>query len=289
MNDRQLHSFLKIAETGSFSKAAQESYVSVPAIVQQIDRLEETLGVRLFCRTNQGTYLTEEGKIFRQAVLDMGQIYERALAEIKVKRDSFVIGVAPNQCPEFLVNACTVFQRIHPQLQIHFAEFSYEEHLAQLRQGKIDLTLIAKPKESELEGLTYREIGRDTCAFGVNTGHVLAGKDKIQQKDLAGVTVLCGTYQYMESPFEQLLSGCRADLQVIPAEYNLEFRAQAKFRNSVLVFHSLWKNCYSHMFQVVSSDISAGSIGIVTRRGEEKRKGQLEEFLDILKQESCLA
>lgn len=284
MNDRQLYSFLKIAETGSFSKAAQDSYISVPAIVQQIDRLEDTLGVRLFCRTNQGTCLTEEGEIFRSAVLDMKQIYEQALTKIKEKKDSFVIGVAPNQCPEFLMDACAVFQKKHPQIQLHFAEFPYEEHLEQLRQGKMDLTLIAKPRESKLEGLVYHEIGRDTCAFGVNAGHALSGKQKIEPKDLAGITVLCGTYEYMELPFEQLLSGCKANLQVIPAEYNLEFRAQAKFKNAVLVFHSLWKNCYSHMFQVIPSDISAGSVGIVTRNGEEKWNAQINELIALLKQ-----
>ena len=42
MNDRQLLSFIKIVETGSFSKAAKDSFISVPAMVQQIDRLKRT-------------------------------------------------------------------------------------------------------------------------------------------------------------------------------------------------------------------------------------------------------
>ena len=54
MNDRQLLSFIKIVETGSFSKAAKDSFISVPAMVQQIDRLEEDLGFRLLLRSNRG-------------------------------------------------------------------------------------------------------------------------------------------------------------------------------------------------------------------------------------------
>ena len=284
MNDRQLHSFLKIVETESFSKAAQESYISVPAIVQQIDRLEDTLGTRLFYRTNHGTRLTEEGEVFHKAVLDMKQIYDQALTTIRKNRDSVIIGVAPNQCPEILLNACTIFQKKYPLSQIHFMEFPYEKHLKLIRQGIIDLTIIAKPKESELKGLIYREIGTDTYAFGVNTGHPLASRDKIQPEDLSGISVLCGTYPYMELPFEKLLAGCNADLQVILAEYTMESRAQAKFRNSLLVFHSLWTNCYSHMFQVIPSDINAGSVGIVTRK-EECKALRMQEFTDILKQE----
>ena len=81
MNDRQLTSFLKIVETGSFSKAAQESYISVPAMVQQIDRLEEDLGFRLFSRTNQGAILTEDGVVFCDAKLGICQyaLGERAV------------------------------------------------------------------------------------------------------------------------------------------------------------------------------------------------------------------
>lgn len=37
----------------------------------------------------------------------------------------------------------------------------------------------------------------------------------------------------------------------------------------MLVFHSCWKNCYAHMFQILPSEIPAGSIGIVRRKGEE--------------------
>ena len=71
MNDRQLLSFIKIVETGSFSKVAKDSFISVPAMVQQIDRLEEDLGFRLLLRSNQGVRLTDQGKIFYDAVLEM--------------------------------------------------------------------------------------------------------------------------------------------------------------------------------------------------------------------------
>lgn len=63
-NERQRISFIKTAEAGSFSKAARDSFIFVPAIFQQIDRLEETLGFWLFSRNNQGVELTPDGKIF---------------------------------------------------------------------------------------------------------------------------------------------------------------------------------------------------------------------------------
>ena len=146
MNDRQLTSFLKIAETGSFSKAAQESFISVPALVQQIDRMEETLGFRVFSRTNQGVKLTEHGTVFYQTVLEMQKIYEDAVGKIRrEEQNTITIGIAPEQCPEFLMNACAAFQAEDSNRTLHFVESPYENHLELLQAQKIDLTVIAKP------------------------------------------------------------------------------------------------------------------------------------------------
>ena len=54
-------------------------------------------------------------------------------------------------------------------------------------------------------------------------------------------------------------------------KYNLESMVQAKFQESLLVFHSHWENCYSHILKVLPSHIIAGSVGVVMRKGEEKR------------------
>jgi DNA-binding transcriptional LysR family regulator len=59
---QQIEYFLKVAETQSFSDAANMLFVSQPAVSKWIDRLEKTLGVKLFCRTRNGVILTEEGK-----------------------------------------------------------------------------------------------------------------------------------------------------------------------------------------------------------------------------------
>lgn len=55
----------------------------------------------------------------------------------------------------------------------------------------------------------------------------------------------------MEKPFEELLEGTDAKLEILNTEYNLESRVQAKFSDSMIVFHSHWKNCYSHMFRII--------------------------------------
>ena len=166
---------------------------------------------------------------------------------------------------------CTVFRERYTGTVLHFIELPYEQHLDMLRQGRIDITVIAQPKKMYLKGLEYLELCRDTYAFGVNDNDKLALKERISRDDLSNREVLCGTYYYMEKPFEKLLCGTAARLQTLNTEYNLESVAQAKLGNAMLVFHSHWKNCYSHMCRIISSDIDAGSIGVVIRKGEKKR------------------
>lgn len=60
----QLDTFLRVADAGSFSKAAEEMYITPTAVIKQINLLEGSLGVMLFIRTHRGLHLTEAGKVF---------------------------------------------------------------------------------------------------------------------------------------------------------------------------------------------------------------------------------
>src|SRR5256885_7697739 len=64
MELHQLRYFCAVAETGSFSRAAEQSHVSQPSLSQQILKLEDELGARLFDRLGRSVRLTELGKTF---------------------------------------------------------------------------------------------------------------------------------------------------------------------------------------------------------------------------------
>lgn len=63
MNVSDLIIFQLVAQTGSFSKAAQQGYMTAPAILYRINELEKSLGVKLFNRTSHGVTLTSAGKV----------------------------------------------------------------------------------------------------------------------------------------------------------------------------------------------------------------------------------
>ena len=64
----QLETFLRVADAGSFNKAAEELYITPPAVIKQITSLESSLDLQLFLRSPRGLKLTEAGKsIYRDA------------------------------------------------------------------------------------------------------------------------------------------------------------------------------------------------------------------------------
>ena len=68
MYNPQLETFLRVADAGSFSRAAEEAYITPTAVIKQINLLEESLGVKLFDRTHRGLTLTKAGRsLFQDA------------------------------------------------------------------------------------------------------------------------------------------------------------------------------------------------------------------------------
>ena len=61
MYNPQLETFLRVADAGSFNKAAEESFITPTAVIKQINSLEESLGVRLLDRSHRGLTLTKAG------------------------------------------------------------------------------------------------------------------------------------------------------------------------------------------------------------------------------------
>ena len=83
MNDLQIDYFMAVATNLSFTKTSEELFVSQPAISRQISQLEKELGCRLFVRNNQGTQLTEEGRLY----FDLFSKYKAEFINTKLMAD----------------------------------------------------------------------------------------------------------------------------------------------------------------------------------------------------------
>ena len=83
MYNPQLETFVSVAESGSFNKAAEKLYISPPAVIKQINLLEEKLDLQLFVRTHRGLVLTRAGQSLYQDTKYIIQYCRNAVTRAK--------------------------------------------------------------------------------------------------------------------------------------------------------------------------------------------------------------
>lgn len=195
MYNPQLETFLCVAEAGSFNKAAERLYISPPAVIKQINLLEESLDLQLFVRTHRGLQLTEAGKSLQQDTRYVIQYCKdsvtRARNAMQESTDVIRIGTSPMTPAQVLVELWPQLQQDCPTTKFQLVPFdntleNAREILANLGQnidvvaGVFDETMLNLRK---CDGL---EISREPICCAVSIHHPLARKDKLTVQDLYG-------------------------------------------------------------------------------------------------------
>lgn len=159
--------FYTTAKAGNISKAAQELYISQPAISKSIKKLEESMETALFTRSSRGVRLTEDGELLFSHVKAAFQTLEAAENQIRLRQDLGVghlrIGVSSTLCKYVLLPYLKGFVKLHPHLRITIACQSTHETLRMLESGDLDVGLTGKPER--LRGLEFRPLKRIQDTF----------------------------------------------------------------------------------------------------------------------------
>ena len=149
MELHQLRYFCAVAETGSFSRAAEQSHVAQPSLSQQILKLEDELGARLFDRLGRSVRVTELGKAFLPRARAVLRELEAARGDVVERKDSLAgplcVGVIPTVAPYFLPPLLTSFTRQFPQAQLTVIEEITPVLLDRLRASTVDVAILALP------------------------------------------------------------------------------------------------------------------------------------------------
>ena len=128
MFDGRLDTFIKVAECGSFTKAAEALYITATAVMKQINALEGELSVRLFERTNHGLKLTKAGESFLQDARYILEYLERAADKAREidegeNRKSIRIGTSVMTPAKFILDVWSQIQSRMPSLKIELIPF----------------------------------------------------------------------------------------------------------------------------------------------------------------------
>ncbi|HEY4839871.1 MAG TPA: LysR substrate-binding domain-containing protein [Candidatus Acidoferrales bacterium] len=149
MELQQLRYFCAIADTGSFTRAAQQTHVSQPSLSQQIRKLEDELGARLLDRLGRNVQLTELGRSFLPRARAVLRDLEAARSDVVERKASIsgpiAVGVIPTIAPYFLPPILAAFSRKYPEARVTVVEEITPLLLERLRAGTMDVAIAALP------------------------------------------------------------------------------------------------------------------------------------------------
>ncbi|BBA95381.1 putative LysR family transcriptional regulator [Actinacidiphila reveromycinica] len=181
---RLVRYFTVVAEHLHYARAAQELHIAQPSLSRQIQRLEETLGVRLLDRTTQGSALTAAGAAFlpqAQALLQAAGQATRA-ARSAGPQHTVTVGYV-----EDLVVTAAVreVRRRHPRAHVRTRHLDWDETRA-LPERKVDVLVARTPLPIPDDGLRVSVLYDEPRALLVPADHRLAGKESVGPDDFAG-------------------------------------------------------------------------------------------------------
>jgi LysR family hydrogen peroxide-inducible transcriptional activator len=188
MEMQQLRYVVAVARTRNFTRAAEQCHVSQPSLSQQIQKLEEELGGRLFDRMKREAKLTPHGEAFLSRADRILEEVEAAKREAIDAHDllcgTLTLGVLPTIAPYLLPRVLAEFTKKFPGVEIVVQEDTTARLLRLANAYEIDFALASKPIQDER--LEVKELFSEELLLALPTGHPLTRKRMLSAADLEG-------------------------------------------------------------------------------------------------------
>lgn len=199
MYNSQLETFLRVADAGSFNKAAEASYITPTAVIKQINLLEDSLDVKLFDRTHRGLTLTKAGESLYQDTKYIIQYCKDSVTRARnaMQNDMNVIRIGNSP-----MTPAQLLMQLWPKIQEHLPDIKFQiipfentpedarEILANMGKnidvigGIFDETIL------HLRNCAGLELSREPLCCAVSIHHRLAAKNKLTIQDLYGENLM---------------------------------------------------------------------------------------------------
>ena len=256
MYNHQLDTFIRAADAGSFSKAAEDLFISSTAVMKQINLLENALEVQLFHRTPRGLTLTDAGKSYYQDARFMIQYAKDARTRAKNAMQSneqvIRIGTSFMTPSQFLLELWPQIHEVRPELKFEMVNFDNTPENAREILGNLgrNIDLVAGIFDEtmlRLRSCTALELMRVPICCAVSIYHPLAQKRILSFEDLRGQRLML-----MKRNWSKYVDALRDDLEANHpaveimdfAFYNLEVFNQCEHENALLMAVPQWEGVH---------------------------------------------
>ena len=187
MEIRQIQYFLSIVDTGSFSLAADEFYISQSSLSKKIIALEKELGIPLFNRSKRKVFLTAAGEAFLEHARKIDVAYNAMivdLKEFKSDADSFTVAAIPVIAQYGITTYIAQFKEVYPNIPFTLEEIDGLNILPALEEQRFDFAF-TRHNFLDDEKFTCLEICKDKLMVVVSKKNQYAARSKISLQELS--------------------------------------------------------------------------------------------------------
>lgn len=267
MELRQLRSFLTLAETLSFSKAANQLCIAQSTLSEQIQQLEFELGVPLFHRSSHHVQLTEIGEKLQ---ILAARTCQNADACKTIVKDTFSgpsgtlrIGVT-STCKSLITNPLRNFSQTHPGVQIHIAYTNALNIRQLLTNRQVDFAITLFPKQIS-DDIRSEVIWQDRLCVICSTTHALSQQPFVHLSDLQKYPIILPSHElYYRSELDRLCRDAGIEfhprIEINDPDYIIEVVEHSQF----ITLHAGLVACGKHNLRAIPikecSEIMQGGI-----------------------------
>lgn len=287
-----LDTFVCVAEAGSFNKAAEELFISAPAVIKQVNSLEQEMKLRLFVRTHRGLTLTEAGKSLYKDALYMrkysAEALDRARARARQEGPHIRIGTSLMTPVDILLELWPRIYEQIPDVKFQVVPFDNTPENAReiLRTLGDRIDIVAGVFDDGM--LAYHpycrtiEITDVPICGAVSLDHPLAMKERLSWSDLAGETLYIIQHGW-STTMDALRHTVERDYPEIHIQtfdfYNAQVFNACENGHAILTAFPFWKAVHPLM-KIIPID-GAGSMPYCIAHSP-KPNGTTQRFLDAV-------
>ncbi len=195
MTTKQIDYCIELARTESFSRGAENMFVSQPTFSYQIKLLEEEVGFEIFVRNGKGATLTPAGQQFVSYLSNMREELHKAIEQgqnFSAKyQDNITISLMVRQALYFLPEAIKDFEKNEPGVQIT-PLFQYENGIDSFLKNESDIVFALEEQTKQLAGTIVHQLFKSHIYLVCDRNDPLASKNLITDEDIYGRTLMVG-------------------------------------------------------------------------------------------------
>ena len=209
IENRHLRYFLEVAETLHITRAAERLHIAQPALTQNIQQLEQELGVALFVRTGKRLSLSEAGQVFQREAERSLQVFNGAqLAAQRAVRGEIGKIAIGFQSTAGLFIVPTLLKQLsakYPDIEVSLREMGTAAQRRALRQGEIDVAIMYTLADREF---AQYDLTPESLVIAVSVSHPLAERESIAIKELKDEVFVLPAFEVAEVLHHAVLAEC---------------------------------------------------------------------------------